>query len=333
MAFTVAISQNWFIQAPMVFGPTASPTSPRNDNIEVSVFPNWYSDTSLTWKIPAAWGLAKFHVYFWLGGQEGIVRLTTQPLTDPSFKDPTAQDYSKFRNGYYIVEALLPSGQTVRSAPASWHYKRRDRLELIATEIQRREFLLLSKFNGVKSYLFRKKYYGLRCHRCWNPTTEKVMDDHCTVCFGTSFEGGYFDPLPLYINFDPTPNEIMKVFVGRTEPNMISSYTISLPEITADDIIIRTGDWNVYQVLKIQTTEMQANTIRQMMALTQLGKGDVENKLALRIENAASSTYLENMGGEFNAQRFPQNLVDKVTTNEPQWSQDMVKSNLPKYTV
>lgn len=333
MAFNVAVSQDWFIQAPVVFGPTAAPSSQLNDNIQVSVFPSWYDSTTLTWKIPAAWGAAKFHVYFWLGGQEGFERLTTQPTSDPSFKDPTARDYSKFRNGYYIVEALLPSGQTVKSTPTSWHYKRRDRLQLIATEIQRREFLLLSKFNGVKSYLFRKKYYGLKCHRCWNPTTEKIMDDHCSVCFGTSFEGGYFDPLPMYVNYDPTPNEILKAFVGRIEPNMIAAYTISLPEITADDIIIRTGDWNVYQVIKIQTTEMQTNAIRQMMSLSQLGKGDIENKLALRVESQASSTYLENLGGEFNAQRFPQNLVDKVPTNEPQWSQDMTKSTLPKYTV
>lgn len=185
MPFSVSLSQTWFIQAPLTTGTTAVPSGFLNQNIKVTVYPHWYDNVTLTWLIPSAWGSCQFHVYFWEGGSEGYKRLTTNPVSDPSFVDPSAKDYSKFRNGYYVVEAILPSGQIMRSQPATWHYKRRDRLERIASEIQRREYLLLSKFNGIKSYLFRRKEYGLRCPRCWSESMEKVMDDHCEVCFGT----------------------------------------------------------------------------------------------------------------------------------------------------
>ena len=333
MAFTVSLSQSWFLQAPITTGATAAPGSALNPNLKVTVYPHWYNNVTLTWQVPTSWGQCSFHVYFWEGGQEGYKRLTTNPVSDPSYVDPTAQDYSKFRNGYYIVEALLPGGQKAKSTPTSWHYKRRDRLERIASEVQRREYLLLSKFNGVKSYLFRRKEHGLRCPRCWSESAEKVMDDHCEVCFGTSFEGGYYDPLPLYINYDPTPNDVMKSYVGKVEGNLIAGYTISLPEISADDIIIRMGDWNVYFVAKIQSTEIQSNTVRQLLSLSQMAKSDVENKLTYRIEAAGSSQYLENLGGEFSQQRFPRAPVTTTQNDDPDWSKDQNLDVLPKYAI
>jgi hypothetical protein len=332
MAFSVSFSPTWLLQAPLI-GATGEPTSELNDNISVSVYPQWYDSVSLSWTVPSTWGNCKFHVYFWDGGQTGYSRLTTNPITTPFFKDPTTRDYSKFRNSYYVVEALLPSGQRVKSALTSWHYRRRDRVEKIAAEIQRREYILLRKLNGVKSFLFKRKTYGLRCHRCWNATQEKVMDDNCSVCLGTSFEGGYFDPLPLFVNYDPTPNEIIKGFVGRIESNMISGWTISVPEISADDVIIRSGDWNVYSVSKVQTTELQTNAVRQMMALSQLSKKDIENLLSDRVQDSDAAKYMEMIGGEFNAKRMPQAPLDTSQLNDPDWMQEQNFPSLPKYKI
>lgn len=333
MAFSVSVSPTWFIQAPHISGATATPASETNENIKVQVFPSWYEDVALTWTIPSSWGNCLFHVYFYNGGQEGYQRLTTNPISSPSFKDPLTRDYSKFRNSYYSVEVLMPSGQKMKSPLTSWHYTRRDRVEKIAAEIQRREYILLRKFNGVKSFLFKRRTYGLRCPRCWNEAQEKVMDDHCHVCFGTSFDGGYFDPLPLFVNYDPTPNEIIKGYVGRIEANMISGWTISVPEIAADDIIIRTGDWNVYSVSKVQTTELQTNGVRQMMALSQLSKKDIENQLALKVQNPNSAKFLEMVGGPFNSTRMPQAPLDTNLNNDPEWMQEQSIPNLPKYTI
>jgi len=333
MAFSVSLSPSWFLLSPIAEGNASAPTGQLNPSISVQVFPDWYDSVTLTWSIPPDWGNCKFHVYFWNGGQEGYSRLTSSMISSPFFKDPTTRDYSKFRNSYYIVEAYLPTGQIVKSNLESWHYRRRDRLEKISAEIQRREYLLLSKFAGVKSYLFKRRTYGLRCHRCWSATQEKVMDDHCPVCFGTSFEGGYFDPLPCFIAYDPTPNEIIKGYVGRIESNLIAGWTISVPEMAADDIIIRTGDWNVYSISKIQTTELQTNSVRQMLSLSQLSKRDVENLLAKRIEDPLAPKYLEMLGGEFNSTRFPQSAIDNTSINDPEWQQAQDLQTLPKYTI
>lgn len=308
------------MRAPVVRGTYAVPTSPISKDIEVTVFPQWYKQVSLEWTIPPDWGACTFHVYFWPGGDSGYERLTTNALTTPFFRDPTSREYSKFHNGYYVVEVLVASpAQIKRSAPASWHPKRREKLEIMASEIQRREYMLLSKFAGVKTFLFRRKLYGLRCHRCWSTVTEKVTDDHCPVCLGTSFEGGYFDPIPVFVQYDPTPNEKTRSYFGTFEANQIGGWTISIPEVSPDDILIRTGDWNVYRVVRVATTEIQANSVRQMMTLTQLSKGDVENLLAGKAQEPAATDYLKELGGSYSAQRFPTNQLDTNLKNNPDW--------------
>lgn len=335
MSFVYSLDQSWFIRGITTLGDNSTPQSEVNRNIEVTVFPDWFKKVTLEWKIPASWGNCTFHVYFWPIGTADYERLTSSALDSPSFLDPRSQEYSKFRDGYYIVEALLPGRNLrVKSLPTSAKYKRRSLVELKAAEIQRREYLLLSKFAGVKSYVFRKRMYGQRCHRCWNSESEKVLDDRCPVCYGTSFEGGYFTPIPSFIQFDPTPNSSTKTYFGNLETNQIGGWTISIPEISSDDIIIRTGDWNVYKVIRVSTTELQTVGVRQMMTLTQLSRNDIENQLALKTEDPAASQYLPSIGGKYAETRLPTNQIDTNVNNDPTWFAKQKPQIMPeKYKV
>jgi len=285
MSFTVSLDHSWFTRGPQSSGPGSIPQSEVNESVEVTVYPDWFTKVSLEWKIPNTWGPCLFHVYYRPGDDGTYTRLTSTPIDSLHFTNPLAQDYSKYHNAKYVVEALIESrGFRVKSQPTSWNYKRRDWVEKRATEIQRREYLLLSKFAGVKAYIYKKRMFGERCPRCWSKETEKVMDDHCPVCYGTSFKGGYYDPVPTFIQFEPTGNVRNKSYFGNLEANQIGAWTISLPEFSPDDVVVRTGDWNVYKVIQVQSTELQSNTVRQMLTLTQLSRNDVENLLAKRSE-------------------------------------------------
>ena len=333
MAFSVSTDLSWFLRAPVLVGTNPTPSDRVSTAINITVFPQWYKQVSLEWSVPKEWGACTYHVYFWPGQGAGYERLTTSPLDSPFFKDPTTREYSKFHNGYYVVEALVQNpAQSISSPPTTWQVKRRNSIELKASEIQRREFLLLSKFVGVKSFLFRKKTYGLRCPRCWSPTTEKVTDDHCPVCYGTSFEGGYFDPIPVFVQYDPTPNERTKTYYGDLEANQIGGWTIPIPQMSPEDVLVRSGDWNVYKVVRIASTELLANPVRQMVTLTQLSKTDIENSLMQRTQEPAAEKYLLSLGGRFSETRFPQKDLDQVSTNNSTWSPG--DQPLPvKYTV
>jgi hypothetical protein len=332
MSFTFSIDQSYFLRG------TASDSIPSiindtyNRNVEVLCSPSWYKHITLQWKIPPQWGNCTFNVYYSYGDKDDAIKLNKVPITSPYFKDEKEQEYSKFNTGRYIVEVVLPGpGKRIRSKPTSVENQRREHVDKIASEIQRREYMLLSKFVGVKSFYFKKRNFGERCARCWNESQEKVMDDHCRVCYGTSWQGGYFNPLPVYFQYDASSNSKVKSYVGTIEPNSISAWTISVPEMHPDDIILRSGDFAIYKIISVSQTELQTKAVRQTVSLTQLSKSDVENELADRTESIYSFTYLNDLGGVFNKERFPTNLLDADPKNDPDWVPNQNVKTLPKY--
>lgn len=334
MAFTVSFDQSWIIRNVKVGGDFAAPQSEPTPALKVKVYPQWFKQTSIDWTFPPEWGNCTFHVYYSPGPDEQFERLTSQPLTEPRLTSTLSRETSKFRHEYYTVEAILPGGTRFRSFPTPAGTVTRNHINLRSSEIQRREYMLLTKFVGVRTFHFKRRFYGERCPRCWNPAQEKVVDDHCPVCFGTSFKGGYYNPIPIFVQYEPTPNERMLSYLGNLEPNQIGAWTISMPEISSGDILIRSGDWNLYTVIRTAATELQTNAVRQLMTLTQLAHRDVENELMNRHVTDDTGRYLEALGGDFSKTRFPRNQIDGSPDNDYNWSKDNSEQLLPvKYRV
>lgn len=256
-------------------------TTHRSDNLKVTTYPNWFKHVGVEWKVPADWGRCLFNVYQSQIEDGPFQLLNPDPINGTMLLDTSTQEYKKFDRGFYVVEAILVdrSNVSIRSEPTSWQQAQSSWVGLRALEIQRREYLLLSRFVGGKSYVFRKRAYGPRCSECWSSKLELVTKDNCKTCYGTSFEGGYWPPAPSYLQYETTPNENQKTYFGITESNQIGAWTISIPEIRPDDLVLRAGEWSLYRVDKITPTELQGNTVRQILTISQLDKGFVEYNL------------------------------------------------------
>lgn len=331
MRFSTTPSFSWFFRTTPSVDFSFKPEGDLNTNIEITVYPRWYDQITLEWVVPPAWVNAQFNVYFKESGSDSFVRLNKTLLSNPYFSDKSTREYSKTQEGHYVVEAILSSGIILRSLPVTWEYKRREKVDKIANEIQRREYLLLSKFVGAKSFFFRKKNYGTRCTRCWDAITEKVMDDNCPVCYGTSWVGGYWDPIPLFLQWDTTKVDKQKSYQGTIEPLAIGAWTISFPQITSEDVIIRSGTWSTYKVLSSNPTELQTKPVRQILVMSYLSKSDVENKLVERIQSTDSSEYLTEYETRFLNSRFPQRLLDTNLENDHSWAKKQHLTTLPMY--
>lgn len=333
MNFLTNVDPSWIIFNPLMEASFQEPTGQLNSNIVVDVFPDWYKQITVSWKIPASWGNCSFHVYYDESVTTSSRRLTNAPISTPYFQDFNNQEYSKFKRGFYTIEVILPSGTRVRSYPTSYEPKRRDKLEKIANEVQRREYMLLSKFAGVKSFFFKRKTYGPRCPRCWNELQERVMDDHCPVCYGTSFEGGYWDPIPIYVQYEQTSKNKVKDYLGAFEPNSISGWTISIPEMSPRDLVMRGGDYNIYKVIGIQNTEIQTKQVRQILSLTQFAKGDVENLLGSRVLNNEIEYLQDGLESQFTKNRINTRDLDTELRNDHDWNNQKQTHLLPKYQI
>lgn len=254
-----------------------------SDNLQVTVFPIWYKKISLQWTVPSSWPVVGFHIYKSNNTDGPYVRLNEVIIASADYyKDNTTTQYSKFNKDYYIVEAVFSNGQRVQSLPSTWQNKRTAFAELRAREVQRREWLLLSKFTGIPSFVFQRKTYGQRCRVCWNFQLEKIMNDKCPDCAGTGFEGGYFDPRETLLQYDASPNDISLEYFGKWESNNLSAWTISLPETKARDLIYRVSDGSLYYVEDWFPTELQTRTVRQIFKLVQLDKESPEYSMITR---------------------------------------------------
>jgi hypothetical protein len=256
------------------------PPATESSFLEVTLYVMFLKKSVLEWTIPAEWGNCKFEVYYSETEVGPFDKLTPTPISTFFFEDTSFEEYSKFRNSFYKVVCMLPDGRRTSSPVLTWENRRSSLVDIRAREISRREHILLSKFTGIKSLLFRRKFFGQRCTRCYNHTMEKVMEDNCPVCIGTGFEGGYFPGREIFVQYEPTPNPSQLGYAGVSEQNTIPAWTVEYPMIETFDIVLRIPDSKIYRVSSIANTELQTKTVRQMLTLTELAKTSIEYELA-----------------------------------------------------
>lgn len=234
----------------------------------------------LTWTVPASFGSCGFDVFRSDTEYGPWEKLNENKLVDiASFLITRGVKDSKFISNFFVVECTPTIGRKIKSEVITLDNKRSTWVELRAREIQRREWLLLRKFVGVKTLIFRRKTFGKRCPECWDEKTGKTLKDNCPTCLGTSFEGGYFPGHPTLFQYEPTSNNAVFGYQGKVESNQIPAWTISYPTIATFDLVLRVPDSKIYRVDLVQTTELQTVTVRQLMTLTELSKNNIEYKL------------------------------------------------------
>lgn len=267
-------------------------TTTQSWYVNVSVYPLFYSKIIVEWSIPASLGACTFNVY-----KSDIdtdpnswTKLNPVPITSNVnfLEDIVPNNFSIYRRPYYKVEVILPApdGRSFTSYPSTWINQRTNLMEIRATEITRRENVLLDKFIGVDTYLYRRKYFGARCPQCYDENTEKVIQDHCTACFGTSFLGGYYNPILTKVAYDTSPNNTILAYIGKLETNETTAWTTAWPDINSLDIIYRVPDAKIFRVGVVNNTELQTVQVRQMMQIIELDKNSVE--MAMVTQNTPS---------------------------------------------
>jgi hypothetical protein len=251
----------------------------------IETFPRWYSVTQITWTIPAEWEEEnpRFQVFRSRTEGSNYVLLTPQPVADRYFLDESPKvEQSKISHYFYYVEALLDDGRVFHSTEFSTQPRMRAWQRIRKEEINRREYILLSRFTGVPSILLRRKRSGMRCRNCWSNAGNAIVKPHCQVCFGTAFEGGYLSVAQILFQYDSTIETAQYTHLGRFEDNQIGGWTVAFPDMESMDLLIRLTDNSIYRVEATQNTQLLGENVRQLCRLTELAKTDTEYQLLNR---------------------------------------------------
>lgn len=150
--------------------------------------------------------------------------------------DPDKQQFGKWSEVHYRVKLTTGVDTYFSEAePASGLLSRRD--WLLAREITRLEKLRHRIQTSVDGFLLKAIRYGPACTDCLDPLTQEVTNSHCSTCFGTAFENGYFKPLESQFFDLSTENtrEHLNPNTGTEKQDVVQARFVGAPQIESYD--------------------------------------------------------------------------------------------------
>lgn len=272
---------SWIDMSPLTAAPVMSEDYEVVE-LDIQIITDWNTSLYLEWGVPDIPDTddLEYTIYYSESEYGPYNILTISPITDQRYFTKWQVQDSKVFEQFFTIEIRDVFDNVYRSKPRHPGYSLPTWHRLRQREIFKREGILLDKFVGVETIVFNPKYRGKRCPECWDPVHLKVKDDHCEVCYGTSYEGGYDTGMRTLMQYSPIDPQSFISYQGRVEPITITAWTLAYPILFPDAIILRVPDRRAFIVEGHQgSTEMRTNTQRQTVVLKELSRDAVENRL------------------------------------------------------
>jgi hypothetical protein len=196
--------------------------------------------------------------------------LPASPITT----DPNQLSLS--RGLFYRVRVVPPSGSsTAAEIVSAVEPLLTGRQRLVRRKILRDEYVMLSRLNGVEMAVLKRKHWGQRCPKCFDPYTGESMRGSCTACFGTTFTGGFFDPIVTWAKRSPVPVQVALSPEGKAETALTGITTLDAPAVRDDDLLVFLRDNRRFLVRRVLPTELRTVTVHQRLEVSELARSDV----------------------------------------------------------
>lgn len=189
-----------------------------------------------------------------------------------SYYDAAVDTRSKNRRYYYVIKVVDVETNEVQESSAITISPTPD---LIALDIMRRERLLLRWYIKTKCYFLLARTFGTYCNECYDTTKRRNVKSKCTTCHGTGFEGGFFDPIPGYIDISPHPLIQQVTNFGPVQPIATNAWTTNYPLLKINDYIVEIDTGLRWRVHQIGYNEKTRFVTKQILGLSQESRGSI----------------------------------------------------------
>jgi len=144
------------------------------------------------------------------------------------------------------------------------------RMRLIKRALLRNMYLMLKHLNGLEYALLKRRHFGVRCTECYDPNTHEVIISNCPVCYGTSWVGGYFDP--IYILGRRLASQISSGLSpqGKDDINKTRIQTLDFPKIEEGDILVERVHNQRFLVQQRYFPHVKSIATHQTLAVSEL---------------------------------------------------------------
>ena len=142
-----------------------------------------------------------FYVECTRSGSGEWIRLNPlAPVTDRTLYVDQTRYRVNVKNDLFYRVVMVDGTVTVSSAATGVNGGLTNPERRMAAEILRKKYLQMRKRTGTPGYLLRKKEWGTVC-TCIDKDTGAVPTPSCPLCFGSGISGGYYAPVPFFLEF------------------------------------------------------------------------------------------------------------------------------------
>lgn len=160
-------------------------------------------------------------------------------------------------------------------------------IDKIGAEIAYRNYITLSKGrNGNLCYAFIKHRDGIRCQNCWDEILQQRIAAECTYCLSTGWLWGFYDPIPVYVSFNPNTISLTVELEGQNNSgSRMQAWTGNYPLLSNGDIIIEDKSAQVWGIDSVQQSTHRRVVTRQNLNLSAFQGDDPKLELIKRLNS------------------------------------------------
>lgn len=182
----------------------------------------------------------------------------------------------------------MPDPQQTPFAPNSLGHRR---LQLVQRAIQRRAIINLQWFSGNFFAVLKRKHFGKRCGECFDEGSKTVLISHCEACYGTGWEGGFYDPILTSGKISEAPLQERTEQSSETQIQQARLEMLDFPRLESDDVLVeldKNRRWIVDSVVERKIRRMR---VTQSVRCKELNRSAVEYHIQIDRENLQDLTH------------------------------------------
>lgn len=156
--------------------------------------------------------------------------------------------------------------------------------DLVAQYIRRTQLVGLSQAFGRRVWFFKRRTFGLRC-TCYDTTLGQRTRSHCALCYDTTYMRGYFDPIEVWMQIDPSGKQKRPAEQQVQNAAACSARMGFYPNVSPGDVIVEAENKR-WRVDSVTPTERLRAVVHQELTLVSIHESDIEYRLPLNLDVA-----------------------------------------------
>ncbi len=132
---------------------------------------------------------------------------------------------------------------------------------------------------GTPCMVLKRKRNEVHCPDCYDTVLKRVTKSNCQTCYGTGKLGGFYQPIPLWMDLNPQQEAVAIADFGEKQTGQTDGELTNYPLLDPGDLIIEVMPNKIYRVESIFRAEKRQVVLRQLVRLNQVNPSDIEYRI------------------------------------------------------